>query len=90
MRYQAVWMYAKGYHVAEILEINGCSRMSLMNWCRAYREAGPEELEDQPTGSNNAKLNEEHYGKSKSVCALTHHKFCLTLKLQRSPVSSGR
>ena len=65
MRYQAVWMYAKGYPVAEILEINGCSRSSLMNWGRAYREAGPEELEDQRTGGNNAKLTHEQLSEIK-------------------------
>ncbi len=72
MRYQAVWMYAKGYRVTEILEINGCSRTSLMNWCRAYREAGPEELEDQRTGGNNAKLSEEQISEIKELlCTYT-------------------
>ena len=71
-RYQAVWMYAKGYRVAEILEINGCSRSSLMNWCRAYRKAGPEELEDQRTGGNNAKLSDEQLSEIKDrLCIYT-------------------
>ena len=72
MRYQAVWMYGKGYRVAEILEINGCSRTSLMDWCRAYREGGPEELEDQRTGGNNAKLSVEQLSEIKDrLCTYT-------------------
>ena len=72
MRYQAVWMYAQSYQVAEILEINGCSRTSLMNWCRAYRESGPEELEDQRTGGNNAKLSDGQLSEIKErLCTYT-------------------
>jgi transposase len=59
MRYQGVWMYAKGYPLAEILEITGCSRTSLMNWCRDYRKGGLEELEDHRLGGNNTKLSRE-------------------------------
>ena len=58
MRYQAVWMYAKGYPVKEVLELNGCSRSALMNWCRGYRESGADELEDHRTGGNRAKLTQ--------------------------------
>ena len=36
-RYQAVRLYGEGYRVSEIEEITGCSRSSLMEWCRAYR-----------------------------------------------------
>ena len=59
MRYQAVWMYAKGYPTKEILELNGSSRSALMNWCRDYRERGAEELEDHRAGGNSAKLTHE-------------------------------
>jgi transposase len=72
MRYQAVWMSAKGYQLAEIIEINGCSRTSLMNWCRAYREGGREELEDQRTGGNNAKLSDEQLSEiQEHLCTYT-------------------
>jgi transposase-like protein len=37
-RYQAVRLYGEGYPEAEIEQITGCSRTSLMEWCRAYRE----------------------------------------------------
>ena len=37
-RYQAVRLYGIGYPVAEIENITGCTRSSLMNWCRHYRE----------------------------------------------------
>ena len=46
IRYQAVWLYGKGYQVKEIQQITGCSRPSLMEWCRAYRQNGVEGLLD--------------------------------------------
>ena len=33
-RYQAVRLYGTGYPVAQIAEITGCSRTTLMDWCR--------------------------------------------------------
>jgi hypothetical protein len=39
-RLQAVRLYGTGYPVNEIMEITGCSRTSLMEWCRAYRDEG--------------------------------------------------
>jgi transposase-like protein len=36
-RYQAVRLYGEGYAEKEIERITGCSRTSLMEWCRAYR-----------------------------------------------------
>lgn len=56
-RYQAVWMYGTGYPVAEIEKLVGCSRSSLMNWCRTYLERGPVGLEDDRGGGNNRKLS---------------------------------
>lgn len=55
-RYQAVWMYGTGYSVNEILKLVGCSRSSLMNWCRTYSSRGPAGLEDERRGGNSAKL----------------------------------
>ena len=56
-RYQAVWMYDTGYPVAEIKKLVGCSRSSLMNWCRTYQTAGAAGLEDGRLGGNSAKLS---------------------------------
>lgn len=55
-RYQAVWMYGTGYPVAEIEKLVGCSRSSLMNWCRTYQTRGAEGLEDKRLGGNSTKL----------------------------------
>lgn len=56
-RYQAVWMYGTGYSVTEIEKLVGCSRSSLMNWCRRYQTDGSEGLEDKRLGGNSAKLS---------------------------------
>jgi transposase len=56
IRYQAVRLYGSGYKVKEIEQITGCSRPSLMEWCRAYRQGGIEALVDQRVGGNRAKL----------------------------------
>jgi len=58
-RYQAVRLYGKGYRVSEIQEITGCSRPSLMEWCRAYRQAGVVGLVDKRQGGNRAKMSTE-------------------------------
>ena len=55
-RYQAVRLYGTGYPVQEVMEITGCSRSSLMEWCRAYRSAGIAGLVDKRAGGNRAKL----------------------------------
>ena len=57
-RYQAVRLYGEGYAVSLIEEITGCSRSSLMEWCRAYREDPVQGLEDKRLGGNRAKLQE--------------------------------
>jgi transposase len=57
IRYQAVRLYGQGYAVKEIQEITGCSRPSLMEWCRAYGQAGAVGLVDKRTGGNHAKLS---------------------------------
>jgi transposase len=56
IRYQAVRLYGNGYQVQEIEQITGCSRPSLMEWCRRYRQAGVEGLVDHRQGGNRAKL----------------------------------
>ena len=56
-RYQAVRLYGEGYPVDEIMQITGCSRTSLMEWCRAYREDHSQGLVDKRAGGNRAKLS---------------------------------
>ena len=56
IRYQAVRLYGTGYPVADIENITGCSRSSLMEWCRAYRQLGVAGLVDKRRGGNRAKL----------------------------------
>jgi transposase len=46
-RCQAVRLYATGYAVKQIMAITGCSRTSLMDWCRAYRHAQIDELRNR-------------------------------------------
>ncbi len=58
-RYQAVRLYGAGYPVAQIVEITGCSRTSLMDWCRLYRDRGVAALVDGRVGGNRAKLTPE-------------------------------
>ena len=58
-RYQAVRLYGTGYPVEEIMNITGCTRSSLMNWCQAYRVNGTEGLVDKRKGGNRAKLKQE-------------------------------
>jgi transposase len=57
IRYQAVRLYGMGYEVREIEAITGCSRPSLMEWCRTYQRFGVAGLVDQRRGGNRAKLN---------------------------------
>ena len=57
-RYQAVRMYGEGYREAEIEQITGCSRTSLMEWCRAYRADHSQGLVDKRAGGNRAKLSQ--------------------------------
>jgi transposase len=56
IRYQAVRLYGTGYAVEAIEDITGCSRPSLMEWCRAYRQFGVAGLVDKRRGGNRAKL----------------------------------
>lgn len=56
-RYQAIRLYGAGYPVEEIMQITGCSRTSLMEWCRAYRGDHSQGLVDKRAGGNRAKLS---------------------------------
>jgi len=55
-RLQAVRLYGTGYPVDEILDIAGCSRTSLMEWCRKYRDSSLAGLLDHRQGGNHSKL----------------------------------
>ena len=55
-RYQAVRLYGTGYEEKEVETITGCSRSSLMSWCRIYREQDIAGLVDKRKGGNRAKL----------------------------------
>ena len=55
-RYQAVRLYGSGYPVAQIAEITGCSRTSLLDWCRLYRDDGVAALVDGRLGGTRATL----------------------------------
>jgi len=56
-RYQAVRLYGEGYTVADIEQITGCSRASLLEWCRAYQQDPQQGLTDKRQGGNSAKLS---------------------------------
>ena len=58
IRLRVVLMYGTGSPVEEILMQSGCSRSSLVSWCRAYRFRGLSGLEDQRRGGNNARLTD--------------------------------
>ena len=55
-RYQAVRLYGLGYPVAQIADITGCSRTSLMDWCRLDAAQGLRGLVDGRRGGTRAKL----------------------------------
>jgi transposase len=59
IRYQAVRLYGTGYTLAQIADICACSRSSLMEWVRAYRDKGLPALVDHRIGGNRAKLQPE-------------------------------
>jgi hypothetical protein len=50
-RFQAVRLYGLGYPVVQIMDITGCSRTSLMEWCTAYRWEGSTALLDKRLGA---------------------------------------
>src|SRR3970282_515614 len=56
-RYQAVRLYGTGYPGQEVMEITGCSRPTLMEWCRKYLASGLSALADQRRGGNRSRLS---------------------------------
>jgi transposase len=57
IRFQAIRLYGQKYAVEEIQHITNCSRTSLMEWARAYRQHGVWGLVDKRIGGNHAKLS---------------------------------
>ncbi len=58
-RYQAVRLYGSGYRLDGVIDITGCARTSLFDWCRAYRRDGLSGLVDKRAGGNSRKLTLE-------------------------------
>ena len=58
-RLQAVRLYGLGYPTAQINQICGAPRSSLMAWCQTYRTGGIAALDDQRVGGNSAKLKRD-------------------------------
>ena len=56
-RYQAVRLYGCGYALNDIIDITGCSRTSLMEWCQGYSKDGITALVDKRSGGNHRKLS---------------------------------
>jgi transposase len=59
-RYQIVRLYGEGYREEEIEQITGCSRISLMEWCRAHPADHAQSLVDKRAGGNRFKLSKLH------------------------------
>jgi transposase len=58
-RLQAVRLYGLDYTPAQITDISGCPRSTLLQWCRAYTSGGIAALSDHRAGGNSAKLTRE-------------------------------
>lgn len=58
-RLQAVRLYGLGYSPAQIAEIAGCPRSTLMDWTSTYRTGGIAALNDHRVGGNSRKLSVE-------------------------------
>jgi len=57
-----VRLYGTAYPVKEVMDITGCSRTSLMEWCRTYCRDGIAGLVDKRVGGNRAKLTPTQIG----------------------------
>lgn len=57
-RLQAVRLYGCGFPVADIAEISGCTRRSLLRWCQRYQHSGVAGLRDRRLGGNRAMLSD--------------------------------
>jgi len=66
-RLQAVRLYGMGYPVQHIMEITGCSRASLLEWCQKYQARGIEGLADHRVGGNRARLKPEEIDETRRL-----------------------
>ncbi len=55
---RAVRLYGTGYATKEVTQVTGCSRITLMEWCRNYRTEGVAGLADKRVGGNAARLTQ--------------------------------
>jgi transposase len=62
-------LYGSGYPVVTILDLVGCSRATLLDWCRRYRTEGVSGLADKRLGGNHHKLTT---GQKKELRARLH------------------
>ena len=88
-RYQAVRLYGEGYAEAEIEQITGCSRTSLMEWCRAYREDPSQGLVDKRVGGTRAKLSKLRTGRAATNVTSVHAQRTIRNKRQQWMGSTG-
>ncbi len=56
IRYQALWLLAKGRKRREVMEILGISKQALGDWVTRYRCAGLKSLKDKPQLGNRQQL----------------------------------
>ncbi len=66
-RLLAVRLYGIGYPVSQIMEITGCSRASLIEWCQKYKGRGINGLMDHRLGGNRARLKQEEIDETRRV-----------------------
>jgi transposase len=69
-RLQAVRLYGLGYPTAQITDITGCPRSTLLLWCQIEREGGIAALDDQRVGGTSAKLSQEQIAELSSKLRL--------------------
>lgn len=56
LRYQALWLLARGYKRKQVVEIIGVSIQSLGNWVTQYKKYGLKGLKDKPQSGNHRHL----------------------------------
>jgi len=58
-RLNAVRLYGSGISITDVQERYGCSRSTLLSWCKDFRILGAESLVDMRQGGNNTRLTPE-------------------------------
>jgi hypothetical protein len=88
-RYQAVRLYGTGYPCKEVMEITGCSRPTLMEWCRKYLAIGISALAHQRRGGNRSRLSPVQIN-SRPGCTFILPPTCLVIPQLLPMASSGQ